>query len=122
LVFADHDADAVRRLLSPAPPAIELDEVARLLWETDVGAEGLPFVARCLAVWWRAREIGTAGAAALPANLLAAAISFMVAQRSGLATARNRTPGRYGLDAERVKAAVANLRPALLPRATPLWW
>ncbi len=110
--------DAVRRLCAPPPPAIALDEVAQRLWEADIGAEGLPFVVRCLTVWWRRAEAEGGS----PANLTAAAISYLVAQRSGLATARNHTARRHDVDPERVRATAAILRPAFLPHGAGFWW
>jgi hypothetical protein len=112
----DMPADIARLLFEGPPlPRFELDSVARGIWDVSVGLNGLPFVARCLSVWW-----GIEGADAtngLPVPALAAAVVRWTAEQSRLAA-----PGRIpvpasGIDTGAVATAHAALDDLLGPQA-----
>jgi len=73
---------AARLFEGAPPPRIDLDPVARSLWDAAIPSHGLLFVARCLCVWWRIADSGIADR--LPAPELAAGVRRWVAERSRL--------------------------------------
>jgi len=74
---------AARLFEAAPPPRIDLDSVARSLWDAGVASHGLLFVARCLCVWWRIADSSFTDR--LPAPALAAGVMHWVAARSRLA-------------------------------------
>lgn len=79
----DLPPDIGSRVFEGAPASrIDLDPVARALWDAAIASHGLPFVARCLCVWWRIASPDLFERHLAPA--LAAATMTWVAERSGL--------------------------------------
>ncbi|MGH7317509.1 MAG: hypothetical protein ACREJS_14745, partial [Candidatus Rokuibacteriota bacterium] len=68
------------------------------MWDACIASHGLPFIARCLCVWWRVADLVTED---LPAPVLAAAVVGWVAEHSRLRPAdRIAVPGAdVGADA-----------------------
>ena len=104
------------RLFDGAPaPRIELDPVARALWDAAVASHGLPFVARCLCVWWRIADSDVTDRH--PAPALAAGMITWVAERSRL-RGRDVVPvSAPGIDARTVAAARTSLEQLIGPDA-----
>jgi hypothetical protein len=84
---------------APAPRAA-LDAVAGLLWETELGRSGLPFVARCLATWWRIQD---AVDAVEPPAALAAAVVGSVARAAGSSHRHRDAAATYHADSDLVR-------------------
>jgi hypothetical protein len=83
---------------APAPQAA-LDAVAGLLWETELRRSGLPFVARCLATWWRIQD---AVDAVEPPAALAAAVVGGVARAAGSSHRHRDAAATYHADSDLV--------------------
>lgn len=78
-----------QRLFGGAPaPRVELDPVARALWDASINTRGLPFVARCLALWWSID--GAMEAERYTMEAVAQAVVRCAARRSGLKGARQK--------------------------------
>jgi hypothetical protein len=96
------------RLRGSAPaPAVELDPVAAALWQAELEQNGLPFVVRCLATWWRSPADVATGE---PEGAVAAAISGAVARAAGMRRTKADVAAIYGVNpaaAERVASALA---------------
>jgi len=93
-------AEMHSRLHEGAPaPKVTLDTVAGLLWETELGRSGLPFVARCLATWWRIRD---AVDAVKPPAALAAAVVGGVARAAGASHRHRDAAASYHADSNLV--------------------
>jgi hypothetical protein len=94
-------AEMHSRLHESAPaPQVALDTVAGLLWETELGRSGLPFVARCLATWWRIRDTVEEME---PPTALAAAVVGGVARAAGSSHRHRNAAAIYHADADLVK-------------------
>ena len=103
-------SDLGARLREAAPPpAIELDRVAAALWAAELGRSGLPFVVRCLATWWRARDDGVAGNNAAAA----AAVAHAVAKACGMRRTKDAAATIYRIDVAALDRAADALRGAL---------
>jgi hypothetical protein len=83
---------------APAPQAT-LDAVAGLLWETELRRSGLPFVARCLATWWRIQD--AVDAVESPAALAAAVVGG-VARAAGSSHRHRDAAATYHADSDLV--------------------
>jgi hypothetical protein len=94
-------AEMYSRLHEGAPaPQAALDAVAGLLWETELGRSGLPFVARCLATWWRIQD---AVDAVEPPAALAAAVVGGVARAAGSSHRHRDAAATYRADSDLVR-------------------
>jgi hypothetical protein len=87
------------RLFGPADPPIGLDPVAEALWRAGRPVGGLPLVVRCLTAWWRSAEHLDADAA--PA-VVAAALTSLVENRSGLRRSRAQAAADHGVSVKEV--------------------
>ncbi len=89
------------RLHEGAPaPQVALDPIAGLLWETELRRSGLPFVARCLATWWRIQD---AVEEMEPPAALAAAVVGGVARAAGSSHRHRDAAATYRADSDLVK-------------------
>lgn len=94
-------AEMHSRLHEGAPaPQVALDAVAGLLWETELRRSGLPFVARCLATWWRIQD--TVDAMEPPAALAAAVVGG-VARAAGSSHRHRDAAATYHADSDLVR-------------------
>lgn len=94
-------AEMSSRLHEGAPvPRVALDAVAGLLWETELERSGLPFVARCLATWWR---IQNAVDAPEPPAALAAAVVGGVARAAGSSHRHRNAAATYRADSNLIR-------------------
>jgi hypothetical protein len=94
-------AEMHSRLHEGAPaPQVALDAVAGLLWETELRRSGLPFVARCLATWWRIQD---AVEEMEPPAALAAAVVGGVARAAGSSHRHRDATAIYQADSDLVK-------------------
>ncbi len=93
-------AEMHSRLHDGAPaPQVTLDTVADLLWETELEHSGLPFLARCLATWWRIQD--TVDATESPAALAAAVVGG-VARAAGASQRHRDAAAAYHADSDLV--------------------
>jgi hypothetical protein len=94
-------AETCSRLHEGAPaPQVALDAVAGLLWETELRHSGLPFVARCLATWWRIQD--TVEEIEPPAALAAAVVGG-VARAAGSSHRHKDVAATYCADSDLVE-------------------
>lgn len=104
-------AEASARLHESAPaPAAELDPVSATLWRAELGPSGLPFVARCLATWWRVQE--DADLAQGP-EAIAAAIAGAVSRATGTRRSKAAAAAIYQTDRASIERAANELRAGL---------
>lgn len=99
------------RLHEHAPqPTADLDPVAAALWRAELGRTGLPFVVRCLAIWWR---LESSSDPAKPAAAVAAAIAGAVARAAGFRRSKAETAAIYETDLGGVDRVARTLGSAL---------
>lgn len=109
---ADLHPDLVERLFDALPdPPVDLDPVARALWDVELPLRGLPFVARALATWWRLED--ARAVAAHPVGALAAAVAMVTGQASGLRPKLPEAAGAHAVDPDAVGEALSDLRQLL---------
>jgi hypothetical protein len=112
----DLPPEIASRVFQEAPvPRIDLDPVARVLWDAAIASHGLPFIARCLCVWWRIAESGASDR--LSADALAAAVMRWVTERSRLRSRDQLPVAGPGIDARAVDAAATALEELIGPEA-----
>ncbi len=100
-------AEMRSRLHEGAPaPQVALDAVAGLLWETELERSGLPFVARCLATWWRIQD---AVDAVEPPAALAATVVGGVARAAGSSLRHRDAAAIYHTDSDLVEQISSRL-------------
>lgn len=115
------------RLFRGAPaPRVELDPVAQALWDESIDSRGLPFVARCLALWWSIEEALEAERYRVEA--VAQAVIRCAARRSGVKGTRQkraRAPlmnDSFWIDSGSQEQAETNVAlDALLDRSPATW-
>jgi hypothetical protein len=91
------------------PPRVSLGHVARVVWEVEVAAQGMPMAVRCVAAWQRLRiPVPTAGEAAT-----AAAIAWVVGRTARLPRKRDETATAYGIEPGELARAAQFLKPHL---------
>ncbi len=109
---ADLHPDLVERLFDGVPaPLVELDPVARALWDVELPLRGLPFVARCIATMRRVENAEVL--ARHPHGVLAAAVGVATARTSGLRPKLPEAAQAHGADPGAVGEALADLRSCL---------
>ncbi|MGI8903698.1 MAG: hypothetical protein ACR2IP_08605 [Solirubrobacteraceae bacterium] len=99
------------RLRESAPvPAAELDQVAAALWRAELARSGLPFLARCLATWWRVQD--DAEPAHSP-GAIAAAVAGAVTRAAGARRTKAESAAIYEVDPGTVERAARHYRAGL---------
>lgn len=101
------DREVTDRLFGPADPPTRLDPVAEALWWSARPIAGLPLVVRCLTAWWRIHD--DLDLAMEPA-VLAAALTSLVENRSGLRRPRAQAAADHAVSTEEVATAARRLQ------------
>lgn len=102
----------VRRLFDAVPKPLEqLDPVSSVLWAVDLPVRGLPFVAPCIAAWWRVRD--ASASTQHPPEALAGAIAVIVGRRSGVKLQAAEAAEAHGISISTLREAVSELEKVL---------
>ncbi len=105
----------------PPEPPVNLDPVARALWDRTLPATDLTVLLRCLAAWWRLPD--QAGPRSRHGHgAVAAALHRAVLYRAGAAQSTYAAAAdAYGLEPAVVRAAGNDLQPRPKLSATQVW-
>ncbi|MHB8507951.1 MAG: hypothetical protein ACYDGR_04785 [Candidatus Dormibacteria bacterium] len=111
-------SDLAEHITVNAPrPRVSLGPVARLAWEVEVQAHGIPMAARCAVAWQRLRiPVPAAGEAAT-----AAAVAWIVGRAATLPRKRDQTAAAYDVEPGEMVRAAHMLKPHLAVSAGRPW-